>query len=82
MLGTVIPPLLPTVFVVSVGISADRLRKNRITCTYPEGILVAGKVNMAFFDKTGYVSVCEEVVHFAFVLISVLSPPRGHITER
>lgn len=25
----------------------------RIACTYPEGILVAGKVNAAFFDKTG-----------------------------
>lgn len=53
MLGTVIPPLLPTVFVVSVGISAKRLQSNRITCTYPEGILIAGKVSTAFFDKTG-----------------------------
>lgn len=53
VLGTVIPPLLPTVFVVSVGISAKRLQANRITCTYQEGILIAGKVNYAFFDKTG-----------------------------
>ena len=53
MLGTVIPPLLPTVFVVSVGISAKRLQTKRITCTYQEGILIAGKVNAAFFDKTG-----------------------------
>jgi predicted P-type ATPase len=45
--------LLPTVFVVSVGISAKRLRSKRITCTYPEGIIVAGKVDAAFFDKTG-----------------------------
>jgi cation-transporting ATPase 13A3/4/5 len=51
--GTVIPPLLPTVFVVSVGISAQRLRQRQITCTYSEGILIAGKVNCAFFDKTG-----------------------------
>jgi cation-transporting ATPase 13A3/4/5 len=51
--GTVIPPLLPTVFVVSVGISAQRLRQKQITCTYSEGILIAGKVNCAFFDKTG-----------------------------
>jgi magnesium-transporting ATPase (P-type) len=53
VLGTVIPPLLPTVFVVSVGISAKRLSKKRISCTNQEGILVAGKVNTAFFDKTG-----------------------------
>lgn len=38
---------------VSVGIAASRLQSNRISCTYPEGILVAGKVDTAFFDKTG-----------------------------
>jgi cation-transporting ATPase 13A3/4/5 len=53
VVGTILPPLLPTVFVVSVGISARRLHKKRITCTNQEGILVAGKVNTAFFDKTG-----------------------------
>lgn len=53
ILGTVIPPLLPTVFVVSVGISANRLQSKRIACTFPEGLLVAGKVDAAFFDKTG-----------------------------
>ncbi|KAI2493674.1 haloacid dehalogenase-like hydrolase [Fragilaria crotonensis] len=50
---TVLPPLLPSVFVVSVGISANRLQAKRISCTNPEGILVAGKVDAAFFDKTG-----------------------------
>jgi magnesium-transporting ATPase (P-type) len=53
VLATVIPPLLPTVFVVSVGISANRLQQKRIACTNPEVILVAGKVDAAFFDKTG-----------------------------
>jgi magnesium-transporting ATPase (P-type) len=53
VLGTVIPPMLPSVFVVSVGISAKRLHEKRITCTNQEGILIAGKVNTAFFDKTG-----------------------------
>jgi cation-transporting ATPase 13A3/4/5 len=53
VVGTVFPPLLPTVFVVSVGISAKRLQKQRITCTNPEAILAAGRVNVAFFDKTG-----------------------------
>jgi magnesium-transporting ATPase (P-type) len=50
---TAIPPLLPTVFTVSVGISNDRLARKRIACSNSEGILVAGKVDMAFFDKTG-----------------------------
>ena len=45
VVGTILPPLLPTVFVVSVGISAKRLQAKRISCTNPEGILVAGKVS-------------------------------------
>ena len=53
VLGTVIPPLLPTVCVVSVGISCRRLQAKRITCTDPESTMAAGKVNRAFFDKTG-----------------------------
>jgi magnesium-transporting ATPase (P-type) len=53
VLGTVFPPLLPSVFVVSVGISCKRLQRKRITCTDSRGILIAGKVKRAFFDKTG-----------------------------
>lgn len=45
--------LLPTVFVVSVGVSERRLEKSNVTCVNPESILVAGKVKIAFFDKTG-----------------------------
>ena len=51
-----LPPLLPTVFTVSVGISDDRLAKRRIACTNAESILVAGKVTRAFFDKTGTIT--------------------------
>jgi cation-transporting ATPase 13A3/4/5 len=53
VVGTVLPPLLPTVFVVSVGISCKRLQDKKITCTDSRGILVAGKVQRVFFDKTG-----------------------------
>ncbi|KAL3816680.1 hypothetical protein ACHAXA_003870 [Cyclostephanos tholiformis] len=53
VVGTVLPPLLPTVFVVSVGISCKRLLGKRIACMNAQGILVAGKVKKAFFDKTG-----------------------------
>jgi magnesium-transporting ATPase (P-type) len=49
----VIPPLLPTVFTVSVGVSDDRLSRKRITTANAAGILIAGKVTRAFFDKTG-----------------------------
>lgn len=51
--ASVLPPLLPTVFTVSVGVSDNRLAKKRIACTNSEEILVAGKVKRAFFDKTG-----------------------------
>jgi len=53
ILSSVISALLPTVFVISVGVSAKRLLKKRITCLNSENILVAGKVKRAFFDKTG-----------------------------
>ncbi|KAL3912222.1 MAG: hypothetical protein SGILL_006969, partial [Bacillariaceae sp.] len=54
VIAAALPPLLPTVFTVSVGISDDRLLRNRrIACTNSENILVAGKVDRALFDKTG-----------------------------
>jgi cation-transporting P-type ATPase 13A2 len=53
ILATIFPPLLITVFVVSVGISASRLQKKKITCINSQAILVAGKVNVCCFDKTG-----------------------------
>jgi len=52
--ATALPPLLPTVFVVSVGFSGSRLeQKKRIVCSDNQIILVAGKVSHALFDKTG-----------------------------
>lgn len=53
MVGTVLPPLLPTVFTVSVGVSDERLSLKRIATVNSESILIAGKVERAFFDKTG-----------------------------
>lgn len=52
-MGTILPPLLPTVFTVSVGVSDNRLGTKRIACANSESILIAGKVDTAFFDKTG-----------------------------
>jgi len=51
--GTILPPLLPTVFTVSVGVSDERLAQKRIATVNSESILIAGKVKLAFFDKTG-----------------------------
>jgi magnesium-transporting ATPase (P-type) len=51
--ATVLPPLLPTVFVVSVGVSCKRLVEKKITCTDPTACLACGKVRKALFDKTG-----------------------------
>ena len=53
VVSTLLPPLLPTVFTVSVGISENRLSKLNIACSNSEDILVAGKVTKAVFDKTG-----------------------------
>jgi cation-transporting ATPase 13A3/4/5 len=53
VLASSVPALLPTVFVVSVGVSEKRLAKKRIACVNSENILVAGKVKRALFDKTG-----------------------------
>ena len=53
VVGTILPPLLPTVFTVSVGVSDDRLAQKRIATANSESILIAGKVNRVFFDKTG-----------------------------
>lgn len=52
-MAALLPPLLPTVFTMSVGVSDNRLSKKNIACSNSEDILVAGKVTKAFFDKTG-----------------------------
>lgn len=53
VLAAALPPLLPTVFVVSVGVSSQRLVSKQIAVADSGAILVAGKVRKAFFDKTG-----------------------------
>ncbi|GKY96262.1 hypothetical protein MPSEU_000585800 [Mayamaea pseudoterrestris] len=53
IIAAIIPPLLPTVFTVSVGISDNRLSRKRIACNNSQDILIAGKVTRALFDKTG-----------------------------
>jgi magnesium-transporting ATPase (P-type) len=53
VVAAAIPPILPTVFTVSVGVSNARLANKRIACANSQSILVAGKVTRAFFDKTG-----------------------------
>jgi magnesium-transporting ATPase (P-type) len=72
VLSTLLPPLLPTVFTVSVGVSDNRLTKKRISCSQSDDILVAGKVSKAFFDKTG--TLAADVACFgahAFILSSI-----------
>jgi cation-transporting ATPase 13A3/4/5 len=53
VVASALPPLLPTVFVVSVGIASERLRKRGVVCSDPQRLLVAGKVRVCCFDKTG-----------------------------
>jgi magnesium-transporting ATPase (P-type) len=47
-------PLLPTAFVISVGVSDKRLYHKRIACSNAQNILLAGKVQKALFDKTRF----------------------------
>jgi magnesium-transporting ATPase (P-type) len=61
-------PLIPTVFVVAVGISSQRLGNKGISCTQPENLLVAGSVDTAFFDKTG------TLTHQGMAFISIEYP--------
>jgi magnesium-transporting ATPase (P-type) len=53
VVGTIFPPLLPSVFVVSVAISVKRLQQKRICCMHAERILVAGKVRYTLEETTG-----------------------------
>lgn len=50
---TVIPILLPTVFVVAASRGAKQLKDVDIFCTNPSRIMMAGKVRVWCFDKTG-----------------------------
>ncbi|KAJ3303493.1 hypothetical protein HDV03_003770 [Kappamyces sp. JEL0829] len=49
----VLSPVLPTVFIVSSTIAADRLRRGRVLCLDLNRIIMAGKIAVACFDKTG-----------------------------
>jgi cation-transporting ATPase 13A3/4/5 len=51
VVASAMPPLLPTVFVVSVGLSANRLLGKQVVCSEPPRLLMAGKVRVACFDK-------------------------------
>ena len=53
VIATALPPLLPSVFVVSVAIAAGRLKERGVICSDPNRLLVAGKVRVCCFDKTG-----------------------------
>jgi magnesium-transporting ATPase (P-type) len=45
VVGTIFPPLLPSVFVVSIAISVKRLQQKQICCMHADRIVVAGKVS-------------------------------------
>lgn len=53
VVASAIPPLLPTVFVLSVEVGVGRLRTKGILCSVPDRLLMAGKVRVFCFDKTG-----------------------------
>jgi magnesium-transporting ATPase (P-type) len=48
-----VPPALPLVLTVGIGIAINRLRLKRIFCIDPERVNFAGSVDMMCWDKTG-----------------------------
>jgi len=63
VIATALPPLLPSVFVVSVAIAASRLKKKHVICSDPSRLLVAGKVRVCCFDKTGTLTTSGMAFH-------------------
>jgi predicted P-type ATPase len=53
IVSSILHPLIPTTFVVTVGIAAQRLQSKQISSIQPDSLLVAAKCDVAFFDKTG-----------------------------
>lgn len=53
VVSSVIPPLLPTVFLSSIAIASKRLLEYDILCTEPARVMVCGKIKIWCFDKTG-----------------------------
>ena len=72
VVASALPPLLPTVFIVSEGISADRLLAKRVAVSDSHCILMAGKVRVAFFDKTG--TLTAQGLDFESATPTLLSP--------
>ena len=48
-----VPPILPSVMTIGTAYSISRLKKDRIFCTSPPRVNVAGRVSIMVFDKTG-----------------------------
>jgi len=78
VLATSMPPLLPSVFVVSVGIGAARLAKNGVLCSDPNRLLVAGKVRVCCFDKTGTLTTSGMAFH-GVCPVSSFGDPGDHM---
>lgn len=63
VVATSLPPLLPSVFVVSVSLGATRLKNRGVICSNPDRLLAAGKVKLCCFDKTGTLTESSMAMH-------------------
>ncbi|KAI8907999.1 hypothetical protein EDD86DRAFT_208692 [Gorgonomyces haynaldii] len=57
-----VPPALPLVLTVGIGVSLQRLKKHYIFCIDPERLNYCGQLNLMCWDKTGTLTVSE--LHF------------------
>mmetsp|Transcript_9224 Transcript_9224/g.9197 ORF Transcript_9224/g.9197 Transcript_9224/m.9197 type:complete len:890 (-) Transcript_9224:6-2675(-) len=53
LITVTIPPALPAAMTVGTAFAITRLRKDKIYCTSPPRVNVAGKIDTFCFDKTG-----------------------------
>ncbi|KAI9202868.1 uncharacterized protein BJ171DRAFT_460964 [Polychytrium aggregatum] len=52
-----IPPALPLVLTIGVGISVGRLKDQKIFCISPLRVLFSGRINIMCWDKTGTLTI-------------------------
>lgn len=53
LVTVVVPPALPAILVISTSAAISRLKRNKMTTTFPAKINICGRLDVFCFDKTG-----------------------------
>lgn len=76
LVTVVVPPALPAAMAVGTKFALGRLQKEKIFCTAPAKINVAGSISLVCFDKTG--TLTEQGLDILGVLRSRVSSSGSH----